>query len=222
MRDFLATTAGKRFDPFDPTKTYEPKEVWRGAGPGDSPSFTGTSCGLRLRAHGDWSINQLGLAKGTCLANFSTGPYKAIAHNLRPSILLMVKRPDENQTLADFARKYSTDGSFQPYTPSHCPSAICISLRGVQPGMYKKDGDGHGRIVVFERDQPEFPGLVFESPWEMPKPDKTGKTEFYHPGQINKRIPGKLYYLVLLDTASSIEEPALKDLDFFLQNLTVE
>ena len=35
-------------------------------------------------------------------------------------------------------------------------------------------------------------------------------------------MPGKLYYLVLLDTASSIEEPALKDFDFFLENLTVE
>jgi len=44
----------------------------------------------------------------------------------------------------------------------------------------------------------------------------------FHPGQIHQRIPGKLYYLVLLDTAASIEEPAMKDYDFFLQNLTVE
>jgi hypothetical protein len=35
-------------------------------------------------------------------------------------------------------------------------------------------------------------------------------------------MPGKLYYLVMLDTAASIEEPAMKDFDFFLENLTVE
>ena len=45
---------------------------------------------------------------------------------------------------------------------------------------------------------------------------------FNRPSQIQQRIPGRLLYIVLLDTAASIEEPALKDFDFFLQNLTVE
>jgi hypothetical protein len=88
--------------------------------------------------------------------------------------------------------------------------------------MYKKDGDGHGRIIVFERDQPEFPGLIFEDPLQMPKPDGGNDAKFYRPNQVQQRIHGKLYYLVMLDTAASIEEPAMKDFDFFLQNLTVE
>jgi len=88
--------------------------------------------------------------------------------------------------------------------------------------MYKKDGDGHGRIVVFERDQPEFPGLIFEAPLEMPKSDGSESMKYYRPSQTQQRIPGKLYYLVMLDTAASIEEPAMKDFNFFLENLTVE
>ena len=88
--------------------------------------------------------------------------------------------------------------------------------------MYGKDGNGNGRIVVFERDQPEFPGLIFETPWEMPKSKGGEEVKYYRPNQIQQRIPGKLYYLVLLDTAASIEEPAMKDLNFFLENLTVE
>jgi hypothetical protein len=41
---------------------------------------------------------------------------------------------------------------------------------------------------------------------------------------LEEETPGarKLYSLVLLDTAATIEDPALKDFDFFLQNLTVE
>jgi hypothetical protein len=35
-------------------------------------------------------------------------------------------------------------------------------------------------------------------------------------------MSGKLYYVVLLDVASSIEQPALQDYEFFLKNLTVE
>jgi len=88
--------------------------------------------------------------------------------------------------------------------------------------MYGNNGDGHGRIVVFERNQPEFPGLIFEAPTEMPKSDGSAGPKYYRPNPIKERIPGKLYYLVLLDTAASIEDPALKDFDFFLQNLTVE
>jgi hypothetical protein len=46
--------------------------------------------------------------------------------------------------------------------------------------------------------------------------------KYYRPSQTKQRIPGKLYYLILLDTAASIEEPAMIDFDFFLENLTVE
>jgi hypothetical protein len=222
MRTFLTETAHKRFDPFDPNKDYETREAWQGTNAGENPAFTSTSCGLRLRAHSDWTINQLGLSKGTCIAYFSTGPYKAVTRDLRPSILLLVKQPEQNQTLEDFSKKFAKGGTFEPFTLSRCPAAACIAMKGLQGGMYGKDGDGHGRIVVFERDQPEFPGLIFESPSEPPKPIAGEDAKFYRPSQTQQRIPGRLYYLVLLDTAASIEDPAMKDFDFFMNNLSVE
>jgi hypothetical protein len=136
--------------------------------------------------------------------------------------MLLVKQPEGNETLQEFSMRFSKKGTFEPFTPARCPASSCIALKGVQPGMYKEDGDGHGRIIVFERDQPEFPGLVFETPRGLPKTDGGEGPKYYHPNQIQQRIPGKLYYLVLLDTAASIEEPAMKDLNFFLENLTVE
>lgn len=221
MRTFLANGARKSFDSFDPEKEYEPKEVWEGANAGEDTEFTSTTCGVRLRAHGKWEVNQIGQSKRGCIAYFSTGPYKATSRDLSPSILLLVRQAAENETLLDFAKKYSK-GLFGLFTPARCPAVACIAMKGVQPRMYKKDGDGHGRIVVFERDQPDYPGLIFESPRQLPKPDGSEGAKYYRPGQIQQRIPGKLYYLVLLDTAASIEEPAMKDFDFFLENLTVE
>jgi hypothetical protein len=64
--------------------------------------------------------------------------------------------------------------------------------------------------------------LTFEFLTQISKPDASEKITYYRPSQTRQRIPGKLFYLVLLDTAASIEEPAMKDLDFFLENLTVE
>jgi len=222
MRNFLANGARKRFDPFDPKKEYEPKEVWKGVNAGENIEFTSTTCGVRFRAHGNWEVNQIGMAKGGCIANFSTGPYKATTRDLYPSVLLLVKQPEENETLQDFSKRFTKKGTFESFTPARCPSTACIAMKGVQPGMYKQDGDGHGRIVVFERDQPESPGLIFEAPLEIPKSEGGEGVKYYRPSQIQQRIPGKLYYLVMLDTAASIEGPAMKDFDFFLDNLTME
>jgi hypothetical protein len=223
MRTFLIGTAHKNFDAFDPQKKYEPKEVWEVANAGENIEFTSTMCGLKLRAHGNWEVNQIGQTKdGGCIAYFSSDSYKGTVHDLHPSILVLVQQPKENEKLTAFSNKYEKDGAFEPFAPAHCPAAACIAMKGVQPKMYKKDGDGHGRIVVFERDQPDFPGLIFETPREIPKAEDKEGLRYFRPNQTQQRIPGKLYYLVMLDTAASIEEPAMKDFDFFLENLTVE
>jgi hypothetical protein len=179
-------------------------------------------CGVRLRARGDWNVDRLEVTKGSCVALFRTGPYKATVNDRTPNVLLLVQQPKENETLQEFSKKFLKDGTFEPFTPARCPAATCIAMKGEQPGMYKVDGDGHGRIVIFERDQPEFPGLIFEYPGQLPNAKVKEGMNYYDLGQIQQRIPGKLYYVVLLDTAASIEEPAMKDFDFFLANLTVE
>jgi len=222
MRNTLVKATRERFSPFDPNRKYEPKEVWEGSNTGEETQFLSRTCGVRVSAHGNWTINQLALKNGSCVAYFSTGPYKAVVQNLRPGILLLVQQPNGDETLQEFLKKFLKDGRFEPFTPSRCPTATCLSMKGLQPGMYKVDGDGHGRIVVFERDQPQFPGLIFESPLGPPQSGGGEGMKYYHPGQVQQRIPGKLFYLVLLDTAASIENHAMEDFDFFLQSLTVE
>jgi hypothetical protein len=222
MTAFFAGAEKKRFEPYDPAKKYAPKEVWEGQKEDEDVIFTSTTCGVRLHARDDWEIHNLELNSGSCLANFGTGPYKGTVHSLHPSVMLLVQQPKVGESLENYSEKFQNDGTFEPDPALHCPVGRCIALKAVQPNMYKEDGDGHGRLLIFERNEPEFPGLIFESPQGPPQPAAGAGPVAYHPNQIQLRIPGKLYYLVLLDTAASIEEPALKDFEFFLQNLTVE
>ena len=221
-RTFFIDLARKRSDAFDPKKKYEPKDVWYSSGAGADPSFTSTTCGVRLTIHGDWTIEQLGLGNGVCVAYFSTGPYQGTVRSLHPSLMLLARQPKPGETLEDFVKLLTHGDTTEPFSPVHCPSTVCIAAKGVQPKMYKKDGDGKGRTVAFERDAPAFPGVIFESPQGPPKPSDNGEPQFFRPTQTQLRIPGKLYYLVLLDTAASIEDRAVEDFNFFLQNLTVE
>ena len=222
VRTAVVDSTRKRYDAFDPNKQYQLREVWQGSAAGDDIQFTGTTCGVRFRTHGDWQVERLEVTKGSCVGLFNTSPYKGTASSRRPAILLLIQQPKGNETVQEFSTKFLNDGTYSPFTPTRCPSDPCIALKQSAPKMYKRDGDGHGRIVVFERNQPEFPGLLFEEPLSLPKSIRDGDTIVFHPSQIHQRIPGKLYYMVELDTASSIEEPAMKDFDFFLQNLIVE
>lgn len=221
-RTYLVQTARSLFAPFDPGRRYPAQDAWAGGKLGADVTFTSTTCGLQIRAHGDWIVNDLALNKGACLAYFATGPYKAAAGRMEPSILVVAQRPRENETLEQFAQSFATKGTFRPFTPSRCPASACIGLSGIRPGLYGKQGDGQEEIVVFERDEPQFPGLIFESPLEAAKGSSTEGAAVLKADQIPERIPGKIYYLVALDTSSSIEEPAVKDFGFLLANLTVE
>lgn len=221
-RTYLVQTARSLFAPFDPTKRYPPQDAWAGGKLGPDVVFTSTTCGMQIRAHGDWIVNDLALNKGACLAYFATGPYKATAGRMEPSILVVAERPHDNETLEQFAQSFATKGTFRPFTPSRCPASACIGLTGVRPGLYGKEGDGQEQIVVFERDEPQFPGLIFESPLHESTTASSGASGVLRPDQIPERIPGKIYYLVALDTSSSIAEPAVKDFGFLLANLTVE
>jgi len=214
--------ARKRLEPFDPKKV-DPTKIWRDDSEGSNNTLiTSTTCGVRLQVRENWKFDALDMVDGACVATFNTGPYNAVTGTLKPEIMVLVQHPPQGETLVEFAMKFLTKGTYGPNAPTRCPVDHCIALKGERPGMYAKNGDGHPHAVVFERDEPAFPGLIFETPSEVPKPDKPGAFKFSQPDQIQQRIPGKLYYLVLLDTSAATEEPALKDLDFFLENLTVE
>jgi hypothetical protein len=222
-RDSYTEIAHKRFDPTDEKKEYNWKEAWRTGLIGKDLELVSTSCGVRLRARGDWAMNGLNLNHGQCLVYLGSGPFKAKEGKLSPGIVFIARRPKPGETLVDALKTYEKNPSlFEPLPVSHCPAASCLSVIGRQPGMYGKNGDGRARLVLFERDEPAFPSLLFEVPSGLEPPkDKAGYV-YYHPTQTMHRMPGKLFYIVMLDTAESIEAPAAADFEFFLEHIEVE
>ncbi len=215
--------AHDRVVPFDPKKEYEPSAVWLGTDAVDNIEvLTGASLGVQIKVHADWEKQGFELKgdKGTSL--FCSGPYPAKKGALKPCILLLVKQAKPGQTLEEFAAEFTRDKVFVPSTSTRCPAERCIAEKAVDPGVYHQNGDARAQALFFEREQPEFPGLIFESAAALPHQKGKSGRETFHFAPTQQRISGKLFYLVLLDTASSIENPAMKDFDFFLQNLIVE
>lgn len=221
LRDDYASMARKRFDPVDLSKTYDDRQAWYAVPTGSEVEVTSTACGLRFRVKGDWKIERVDLQKGVCTAVFGTGPYSAPKGPLSPEILVIVRQPDGQETITDFLHRFTIKGTFSPMVISTCPAAACLAMKGLQPGGYGKDGDSLPRLVLFAANDPPFPGLAFETPQGPPTASKNG-VHYYRPDQTLERMPGTLYYLVGLDTASSIGPQAAADFDWFLQHVQAE
>jgi hypothetical protein len=104
-----------------------------------------------------------------------------------------------------------------------CPTSACIGLHGSRAGGYKEAGDAHFFAVVFEREQPQYPGLIFEQPSSQgPASVKSGKAQYFRRNQRYERFHGKIFYVVLLDTASSVLEKAEADFERVLKSVEVE
>ena len=197
-------------------------DAWRGAARDGAAEFTSTTCGVRIQVPETWTISDLGVKNGTCLAYFNSGPYQGTEHKRQPSIVLLARQPKGAETLTDFARTFMSRGSYVAIPPPRCPATTCVAMEGTRAGMYGKDGDGRALLVFFERSPPQYPGLVFEYPQSLPTSKSDTGPRFYRPRPVPQRIPGTLYYFAMLDTATSIEEPARKDFDYLLQHMLAE
>ena len=141
----------------------------------------------------------------------------------RPTISLFVERPGKDESLQDFLLKYGMKGYRPvPDSISLCPVANCISEKIVPEDGLAKPDEYESHVILFERNAPEFPGLVLEEP---SPPNLKGAPEgpnLFHPDQILRRAPGKLYYAIYLNFKPSNESVARKDFEFLLLNMRVD
>lgn len=215
-REFLVSVARKRTLPVDAEAEYEAKRAWSYQQVNDGYRFLNSACGMEISSKAEWQISFPPLQKGTCVAQIKVGPYNSIT----PNLLLLARQAKPGETLADFLQSFLAEKPSKPSEAPACPVSKCLAIESLVPGMYKDAGDGLGLLAAFERDAPRFPGILFEQPWAPPK-DKEG-LKFYHPDEALQRMPGKLYYLVLLDTATSVKDQARADYTEFLKSMRVE
>lgn len=186
-------------------------------------TFTSYLCGMSFAADGKSKVSLPDIKNGTCAVTIGTGPYRGNKEKMSPQIVVIARPAKSGETLQDFQAVFMKGREWHTIPASHCPAAQCISVESVNTGSYGKEGDGYANVLIFERDEPEFPGLVLETPWTMPTQGMTkDKPIIFRPETRITRIPEKLYYFVAIDSSASVHQPALKDFDTFLKSLVVE
>jgi hypothetical protein len=98
----------------------------------------------------------------------------------------------------------------------------CLAGEAVQPGQYKAEGDGHVFITAFQSDEPPFPGLAFEEAQELPPAKNDGSPVYFHATEKLRRLPGTLYYMVILESADSVLASAQEAYSKLLKTVRVD
>jgi hypothetical protein len=220
-RQFLVEASQKRFTASSPASSYETEQVWQATKTGPEVRFASLMLGLEFSTPGDWKVNLSGAKNGAASAVIKAGPYGGKTGRVFPNFAIVVRPAKPGESLADFLKAAAPRVQIKTMDPPACPVEPCSAAEGVLPREYKAEGDALVTIVVFKRDEPEYPGLAFEQPMDLPKTEDGG-VHYFHANERLRRLPGTLYYLVMLDTADSVKSKAREAYSAFLKSVRVE
>jgi hypothetical protein len=200
----------------DVTKHYTAKQLWVADGTQAGVKFTSFACGLSFTINPNAPIQFADTDKGACGGFTNTGPYGKQKKSDAPSIFFVSRPAKEGETLEDFKKAFMSNESHKDTTPLACPAEHCLAIEKTD------DKKEYAQIIVFEREQPQYPGLMLEQPY-FPAPDDSPKgMVYYHPDERIALFSGKRYFMVGLDSPVSSEAESKIDYEAFVKALLAE
>lgn len=218
----ILDAARKRFENLDISSKIKGDDLWETEKSDGKFVITNFAFGLSFLMPADWGVRFPDMENGICYVQMQTEADHGKTGDVYPNIMIISRLAKPQETLKDFAKQFLSPMQATPITVADCPAGSCSAFEAVKRGMYGAEGDGYASVRVFQREAPMYPGLLLERPAGPPTPQTGNQTTYYRPNQRFRRLTGKLYYLVLLDSASSVLPQAKKDFDEFLRNLKIE
>jgi hypothetical protein len=229
----LEQSARDRIKPGSVITTYPSKQAWINEKAPDGNRLTSKVCGESFLVKPTFHLNVADVIHGTCIVTIDTEQYPSRYGPSSGSLLLLTQAARQGESLSAFARrilqaftqnvvKDPGEGSTAPLDGMHCPVASCQSFEISTKKLYKSEGGAHLIAVFFQVDQPEYPGLRFESPQPLPKLPVNAVRPAPGSDEAPQRFEGPLYTFVTLDANQDIYPRARIDFDDLLKSLIVD
>lgn len=220
------TIVKERIVPMNSNTTYSTDVMWKTSEADGRYRFLSRPLGIKFYIDGEWGLDLYDYSNQTTALTISPKPaLSERGQEIGYSITLLVKVSEPGESLNSFVN--DKFGHLKPFETSYS-GKLPIKYPGqvfyhfTNPNTYADMGGGVFMVITFERQCPQYPGLVLERDFISPIPkDKTDKV--FRPDAINDRFGGKIYYILMLDTCADICEEAMKTfIEFFDKALLVE
>ncbi len=199
--------------------TIKAKNLWAFTGRQNSIlNFSNPLLGFKLFIDSTWKFRFGDYQKQGTFAMLE--PHKETAQNGRLitySMLVMAKLAAEGQSLQQFSEGFTKSKNIKPVSFNVGQINNYIAYEITDPAIYADMGGSHNYAIFFERTEPEFAGMLLETPMALPKSSGTN-VAYYRAPQRYVRLKDKIYYMILLDTCEDIHDQSLAVFKDFLKN----
>ena len=189
----------------------------------DAIRFTSYALGLTFSVPGKWKAWSPGYRPAKSAALIDLIPDKvihpvektAIETHITISIFL-----DDTSNLGDFVAKRIRNEADSVWETGDLRKFNAISMRLKISEMYPFCHGSYLAVIAFDREMPEHPGLMIESPMQVRFKNSEGLLLRYRPFycRVNKRIR----YLIILDACQDVKDVSEKNLQRIIESLEVD
>ncbi|MCK5741556.1 MAG: hypothetical protein KAH48_05010 [Chlorobi bacterium] len=204
----LGETIRKRIVEISPDTSISKYDLWS---PNfkDSVTFISRALGMEFTFDTTWNVTFSDYSNGQ--AYFIIEP-PAIRNSkgkeIGFSMILFVKK-SYDQTLDEYIHKFLKKHPRKIKLALSDKYENVLTYEDLDDTMYQDWGGGHFNVIGIEREFPAYPGKLFERPIPIPN-DKGKDMKYYRASSSYNRLPGKLYYVLILDTCEDIYEDSFK------------
>ncbi|HEV7621008.1 MAG TPA: hypothetical protein VGO09_04710, partial [Flavisolibacter sp.] len=117
------------------------------------------------------------------------------------TVAVIIKVAGKGDELTDFIATMLPEEAKRCSFPLPYNQAIAYEIKSNK--MYPDWGGEHSHLIGIEREEPSYPGLLLEKPLTLPF-EKEGETKYYLPNEQKGRFPGRIFYIILLDSCEDI------------------
>ncbi|WP_231133355.1 hypothetical protein [Capillibacterium thermochitinicola] len=216
MERLLGQIVQNRFLPLPAEASVDNEKLWQFYADETGFKLVNRLFGFSLTIPAEWDV-RVGPMQNRSVAVLVKPPGKrGFQGSVLPSILLFARRPEVGETLDDFLSTVLGGQAVRELGSMDGRKTYELET----PELYPAEGGGYCYVTGDQRTAPRFPGILLEEPRDVPRQGEG--VHYYAAGPVYRRFDGEIYYLLLLDTALSVKEEALRDYQQVLAGLVIE
>jgi hypothetical protein len=225
--DQLEQLARKAVKKSDPAASYPAKLAWYAQQAGDRVQFTSDLCGQSFATKGTTPVTLNDVSKGSCAVTITSDKYPTRNGSATATFLILTQIPHEDESLEAYSLRMLKNPRYASktlITGVPCPVANCLTFEIITDNLYTGEGGAHLLAVFFQSEQPEYPGLRFETPLPLPTtPGVSGQPTFVVRSKENlQRFSGPLYTFIALDANQDIYPKSRVEFDDLLKSMVID
>ena len=210
--------------PSDPDLSYNKRMIWEARKQSASTVFMSRALGIRFETDSSsrLTIQDYGkrMSAVSIEAGMATGPQ---GNRIGYSYAVVMKVPQDGEKLDDFVTMFTKGGGEKDASFALKGSSFSgLSYTYKTKVMYADRGGARIRYIFIERAEPAYPGLALEDAGKELDGQEPGKMQFYKMGNMRGRMPGRIFYLFMLDTCEDIYAPSWAAFERFLSVMKLD